>query len=147
MIENIITEGFVLRKLRESDASSIAKYCNAPEISKYTENIPHPYKLVDAESFIKDCIERWDNETRFAFGIEIDTTVGTYILGTSSSSRNTNVLSFSFIRGHFTVAGATEEFEIYHRCATGTAALTGFGITTGYLGGDIYTQARIEKIS
>jgi len=59
----------ILRKLKPSDASSIAKYANDKGVYRYTLRIPYPYKLKDAKDFIKITNKEWKKGTKYRFGI------------------------------------------------------------------------------
>ncbi len=58
-----------LRKLKKSDAPSIAQHARDREISRYTF-IPHPYKLEDAQSFIRKTHQNFRRKLSYDFGIE-----------------------------------------------------------------------------
>ncbi len=65
-------ERFSLRKLELGDAESITKYCQDPEVSRMTTNIPFPYSLKDGEWFVNDVIKKWDEGKAYNFGIVVD---------------------------------------------------------------------------
>jgi RimJ/RimL family protein N-acetyltransferase len=44
-----------LRWPRVADAAAIAKYAGVEAVSRYTANLPHPYRTADAEAFILSC--------------------------------------------------------------------------------------------
>ena len=60
-----------LRPWRLSDAESLAHYANDPDVSlNLRDRFPYPYALSDAESYIRDCIEK--EETQLCRAIVID---------------------------------------------------------------------------
>ncbi|MCD4670643.1 MAG: GNAT family N-acetyltransferase [Actinomycetia bacterium] len=59
-----------LRKLKKSDAQSIYKNVKDYDIAKYTKII-HPYKLKDAQDFIKTTHKNIRRKKAFELGIEI----------------------------------------------------------------------------
>lgn len=69
----IKTKHFILRPFKKSDAKSIAENLNNKIISRYISNIPYPYKLKDADDFIKKSIRarRKKNPELMIFVIEI----------------------------------------------------------------------------
>ncbi|MGE0079078.1 MAG: GNAT family N-acetyltransferase [Bacteroidales bacterium] len=61
---------FTLRPFRESDAESIAKYANNPNIAKnLTDAFPNPYGLEDAIRFLSMAIQNEEPYTLFAIEI------------------------------------------------------------------------------
>lgn len=49
---------FTLRKWREGDAESVAKYANNPKIeANLRDGFPSPYTLEDAKAYVKSCLE------------------------------------------------------------------------------------------
>lgn len=68
------------------------------------------------------------------------------VLGSPERATSTNGMSSkSHMKGEFTVAGITEEFEVQHRCET-TKASNGFGIASGFGDNEVYTQIGITRI-
>jgi len=65
---------FTVRKVRESDAESVAKYLNNKKIYDGTCDIPHPYTLEDAEDWVNKSLESgYDEPAEFLnFVIEIE---------------------------------------------------------------------------
>jgi ribosomal-protein-alanine N-acetyltransferase len=53
MTHSLETERLILRRPTLDDAEALATAINHPEIAKFTLNIPHPYSVEDAVSFIK----------------------------------------------------------------------------------------------
>ena len=52
-----------LRPWRLSDAESLARYANDPDVSaNLTDVFPYPYALSDAESYIRDCIAKEETQ-------------------------------------------------------------------------------------
>ena len=52
-------ENFILRPWQFSDAPSLARYANNPDVSaNLRDTFPFPYTLSDAESYIRECIEK-----------------------------------------------------------------------------------------
>ncbi len=59
-----------IRKLKKSDAPFIYQNAKDFEIAKYT-TIPHPYKLKNAEDFIKTTHQKMRKKKSFELGIEL----------------------------------------------------------------------------
>ncbi len=72
MLERIIGERIILRRPRMSDADQITEYCEDLQLSRYTQNIPHPYKRKDAVWFVKHCAEEWKAKKGYIYVIEHD---------------------------------------------------------------------------
>jgi RimJ/RimL family protein N-acetyltransferase len=72
MLEKIVGERIILRRLRMSDADAITKYCKDREISKWITAMPHPYKKKDAVWFINDCKKKWKRKTEYIYVIECE---------------------------------------------------------------------------
>ena len=51
-MDEIETEGLLLRPLRATDAPRLVKLANRPEIAHMLASMPHPYSLSDAEDFL-----------------------------------------------------------------------------------------------
>jgi ribosomal-protein-alanine N-acetyltransferase len=52
-----------LRPWRLSDAESLARHANDPDVSaNLTDAFPYPYALSDAESYIRDCIAKEETQ-------------------------------------------------------------------------------------
>ena len=52
-----------LRPWRMSDAVSLARYANNPDVSaNLTDAFPYPYSLSDAEAYIRDCIAKEETQ-------------------------------------------------------------------------------------
>ena len=52
-----------LRPWRLSDTESLARYANDPDVSaNLTDAFPYPYNLSDAETYIRDCIEKEEQQ-------------------------------------------------------------------------------------
>ncbi|HEY9195861.1 MAG TPA: GNAT family protein [Mucilaginibacter sp.] len=67
-------DGFILRKLRESDATSLQKHADNPHIADFLfDRFPCPYSLQDAEDFIALCMAD-EADTRFAIVIDDEVT-------------------------------------------------------------------------
>jgi len=62
-----------LRKLKKSDAPSIYQNAKDFEIARYT-TLPHPYKLKNAEDFIKITHQKIRKKKAFELGIELKET-------------------------------------------------------------------------
>ena len=60
-----------LRSLRLPDADSIAKNINSKYITRYTQNIPYPYKRKYAVSFIRKTFAKAKKGTEYSLGIEL----------------------------------------------------------------------------
>ncbi len=59
----------ILRELKKSDAVSIHQNARDKKISKYT-TLPYPYKLKDAEDFIKKTCQSIKRKNAYEMGIE-----------------------------------------------------------------------------
>ena len=59
-----------LRKLKKSDAPSIYQNAEDFDIARYT-TLPHPYKLKNAEDFIKSTHQKIRKKKAFELGIEL----------------------------------------------------------------------------
>ena len=70
MLEKIIGERIILRKLTMSDAKDIYEYCKDRKVSQYTQHMPYPYKRKYAGEFIKICEKNWKQKTGYTYGIE-----------------------------------------------------------------------------
>jgi len=70
MLEKITGGRIILRTLRMSDAEDIYEYCKDREVSRYTQNMPYPYKRKYAAEFIKICEKNWKQKTGYTYGIE-----------------------------------------------------------------------------
>ena len=62
-----------LRKLKKFDAPSIYKHAKDFDIAKYT-TLPHPYKLKNAEDFVKITHQKIRKKKAFELGIELKET-------------------------------------------------------------------------
>ena len=58
-----------LRRLRKSDALSLRQYAKDREISRYT-SLPHPYRIQDAMSFIRQTHQKLRKGVAYELGIE-----------------------------------------------------------------------------
>jgi len=65
------TKRLILRKPKTSDWKDIVEGVGDLNVSKMTENIPHPYRKKDALNWIKESRKKWDNKERYAFFIEL----------------------------------------------------------------------------
>ncbi|MCL2593783.1 MAG: GNAT family N-acetyltransferase [Defluviitaleaceae bacterium] len=63
----ITTERLILRPFAVSDADDLVKQCNNHNIFKTTLNMPYPYSLEDALSWISLANECFDNNRRYDF--------------------------------------------------------------------------------
>lgn len=62
---------FTIRKWKNSDAESVAKYANNEKVAENLRNaFPYPYTLEDAKAYVSDCVERGD-ERRLVRAIEV----------------------------------------------------------------------------
>lgn len=70
----IRTDTFILRKLRMSDAESLAKHANERLVAKNLSLLPYPYTLEFAKKWLnkscKDYLKKFPNS--FSYAIEID---------------------------------------------------------------------------
>jgi RimJ/RimL family protein N-acetyltransferase len=60
-----------IRPLKTSDIQSIYENVKDKIITRYTLQIPHPYRKIDAEKFIKDSQRTWKEKSAYVFGIEL----------------------------------------------------------------------------
>ena len=69
----IETERLILRDLMKSDAKDIQENINNVKVSEFLLVVPHPYSIVDANSFIKNAIKAANKKPRkdYTFGIEL----------------------------------------------------------------------------
>ncbi|HST24705.1 MAG TPA: GNAT family N-acetyltransferase [Gaiellaceae bacterium] len=72
----LTTERLVLRPFEPSDAPVVQELCSAREIAATTLLIPHPYRLEDAEAFIRSI----ESGTEFAVTLAAGTLVGAVAL-------------------------------------------------------------------
>jgi RimJ/RimL family protein N-acetyltransferase len=70
----IKTEKFILRPFKMIDAPGVAEQANDKELAKYVGTIPHPYRVRDAENWLKKVIaEKYKKEpSQVDFCIEIE---------------------------------------------------------------------------
>jgi len=85
---------YKLRKFKESDADSIAKYANNPNIAKWlTNEFPHPYSKEEAERFINIVL----NENMDVFTIEVNKeaagSIGVFPQGEREEKTNDTTIS------------------------------------------------------
>ena len=73
MINKLESNRIRLRRLKLSDAKSIATLAKSRKISRYTF-IPYPYTSTDAIKFIRVCHGQYRNKKFFNFGIELKET-------------------------------------------------------------------------
>ncbi|MEG3619959.1 bifunctional GNAT family N-acetyltransferase/(deoxy)nucleoside triphosphate pyrophosphohydrolase [Magnetovibrio sp. PR-2] len=59
-----------LRRLTEADADRLVELCNDEGVSRYTERMPYPYALSDAEAFIEKVMLDRNANTRHVFAME-----------------------------------------------------------------------------
>lgn len=69
----IVGDKIILRTLRESDAVSIFEKANHKEIARYT-TLPHPYRLKNAQDFIKITKKNQRQKKAYELGIELKET-------------------------------------------------------------------------
>jgi RimJ/RimL family protein N-acetyltransferase len=60
---------FSIRSLRSTDATSMARHLNNPNVSRYMSGVPEPYALSDAEEWLTKVMTH-DPETHFAITID-----------------------------------------------------------------------------
>jgi len=70
------TKRLALRAPRLEDAKTVAMLANDRRIAENTARIPHPYKLSDAESFIKGANKGGDSEAVFLITLRDKTVIG-----------------------------------------------------------------------
>lgn len=69
----IETERLVLSKLTSKDIPAIVAYASNKNISKTTQNIPHPYEEKDAIFWVNSANQGFLNKTQFTFAIRLKT--------------------------------------------------------------------------
>jgi RimJ/RimL family protein N-acetyltransferase len=71
-------EGCRLRPVRESDVQAIARACSDPEIARWLPQLPSPYRVEDARSFVEHATDAREHGRECAFTIvdESDTLLG-----------------------------------------------------------------------
>lgn len=65
----IETDRLILSELQEDDLPSVVDYLQHEEFSKYTSNIPFPYRKEDAEFWLKLTREAFEQRKGFTFAI------------------------------------------------------------------------------
>ena len=68
---DITTERLLLRKYQLQDANRVQELVGNFEVSKTTQNIPHPYTLKDASGWISSHAENLENGTRIAYAVTL----------------------------------------------------------------------------
>jgi len=61
----------IIRPLKLEDSESLTSNINYPEVAKWTLNIPHPYYIEDAKSFIISREEPFKRNQAYTFGIAL----------------------------------------------------------------------------
>jgi RimJ/RimL family protein N-acetyltransferase len=71
-------EGCWLRPVREGDVHAIARACSDPEIARWLPQLPSPYRVEDAQSFVEHATDARAHGRECAFAIvdESDTLLG-----------------------------------------------------------------------
>lgn len=67
--KTIETERLLLRLFQESDAQAVSNYCNNYNIYKSTLNLPYPYSLECALTWIGNHEKHYDLDTMYEFAI------------------------------------------------------------------------------
>lgn len=65
----LITKRLLLRPMEPRDAERVEAYAGDENIAQMTLTMPHPYKLEDAQTFIKITSKDWEEQTGFVFAI------------------------------------------------------------------------------
>lgn len=68
---NLEMSRIILRPLNINDVSRIHTLINRPEIAEMTSQIPHPYPLGLALSWLSSQQDNWNRQTGVVFGIEL----------------------------------------------------------------------------
>lgn len=104
----ISTRRLHLRPFRTGDTEAVLAYANDPEWVRYLVNIPCPFTLEDAESFIYrfSDLSRWDELPMFAVTIE-DTAIGSVYLNLDFQNDRAE-LGYDLARIHWGKGLATE---------------------------------------
>ena len=76
----IETLRLIIRPLKLADSDRVNSICSDERVSKYTANIPHPYSLDIAKSFIEYTLESAQNKQSYEYAIclkeDVDTVIG-----------------------------------------------------------------------
>jgi RimJ/RimL family protein N-acetyltransferase len=62
-------EGCWLRPVREGDVQAIARACSDPEIARWLPQLPSPYRVADAQSFVEHTIDARTHGRECAFAV------------------------------------------------------------------------------
>jgi hypothetical protein len=71
----IKTERLILRDLQTEDANFIAEQVASLNITKHLAVVPHPYGLLDAQSFVEKAISEQANDKRANYEFAITSCV------------------------------------------------------------------------
>lgn len=68
------TSRFTIRPFKLSDATDLTRNINNPKVARYTTSIPHPYKLQDAENWLKKQVKVYGMKEpeNIVWAIEVD---------------------------------------------------------------------------
>ena len=77
----IKTERLLLREIRKEDALDIFKGISDKEVSYFMFNIPQPYKLKDAKTFVEKNIAEINNKKRKSINLVIELILEKKIIG------------------------------------------------------------------
>ena len=65
-----LSDGVVaLRQWREADAGAIAEACRDPEITRWLDQIPQPFGLVEAREYLAACRQGWEEGAGASFAV------------------------------------------------------------------------------
>lgn len=67
--ENLRSESIVLRRFCPEDAPWVAIACNRPEMARFVPVLPSPYKVADADAFVRYAREAWERGSSAPFAI------------------------------------------------------------------------------
>lgn len=84
--KTIKTDRLLLRLFKETDAPEVTRLCNNYNLYKNTLNLPYPYSLEDALSWIKNHLDNFNNDRFYEFAITDKVTGKLY--GSISLSNN-----------------------------------------------------------
>ena len=70
-IMELITDRLILNSFKMEDKQDVARICSNPIFSKNIPNMPEPYTIEQAESFLTMAIEKFNSKTEYPFAIRL----------------------------------------------------------------------------
>ncbi|MBT5346907.1 GNAT family N-acetyltransferase [bacterium] len=110
---NLETLKLVLNQFDSSDAEKIATYLNDVDMSKFVSNIPFPYSLENASTFIDSCREQFLIKKSITFAIREKSSqilVGSIAIQIKARHKR-GVLGFWIAKDYWRRGFATESLE------------------------------------